>query len=218
MDTALRARTWEDEYNELYCQIQLDYFITEAYMTNENAAKQIDRICDTIRDAMVPTYESIQFGYYEHSAEIIHQMALLLCKNDENYAEEFRLADEDGKEEMIDEMIAGIYDSLSYSGEMDRIEVLILSCIVRKINCLLTDEDAFNLFYGSFDMPQGIMYSVGDAQNSLFPQFLEKTNAEICNAIGFLDFALQEPIDLRLVALRKPNNNLRIGGEAGWQH
>lgn len=219
METSLKVRIWEDEYRDLCSLIDLDYDTAQNYMTDEGTRERVDKIVDMLfRYNSISNFEDLYYAHCEHTYDIVTQIASLLCNNEEGFKETYMRADQNERDEMVDNLITDIMDQMSYSGELDRTELLSLSCILRRINLLITNDDIREYFSIDINIPPDIVLSVGDAQNCLFPQFLAKTNAEICESAGYLSFALDEPIDLRLTAFRKPNNNLQIGGETSWQH
>lgn len=219
METSLKVRTWEDEYRDLYSLIDLDYYTAQNYMTDEDTRERVDKIVDMLfRYNSISNFEDLYYAHCEYTYDIVIQIASLLCHNETETKKKYMCADESERDEILDNVISDIMDSMSYSGELDRTELLSLSCILRRINLLITNDDIREYFPIDINIPPDIVLSVGDAQNCLFPQFLAKTNAEICESAGYLSFALDEPIDLRLMAFRKPNNNLQIGGNTSWQH
>lgn len=219
METSLKVRTWEDEYRDLYSLIDLDYDTAQNYMTDKDTRERVDKIVDMLfRYNSISNFGDLYYAHCEHTYDIVTQIASLLYNNEEGLKETYMQADQNERDEMFDDLITDIMDHMSYSGELDRTELLSLSCILRRINLLITNDDILEQFSLDINIPPDIVLSVGDAQNCLFPQFLVKANTEICEGAGYFMAALNEPIDLRLTAFRKPNNNLQIGGETSWQH
>ena len=127
-----------------------------------------------------------------------------------------RCADDYERDDLFEENSSMIFDQMSYSGHTDCTQLIPLSYAIRGINIFITDTDIYNHFYENFNCYKNVVYSIGDAQNTLFPQFTEQISKEIQIGLG-LDYLIDDFVDMRVVAIRKPDNNLRIGGEQSWQ-
>ena len=216
MNAALKVRSWCDDYQELYDSIELSYQTAHYFMLDPKVAEHVDAIVDNLLcPTQVPySWEELQSDYYCLLDETVYELVAMLEKNDEEVIKRLRgCANPDEHSECIGELADDIFDCMSYSGQCDRTELLLLSCVLRGICCRLTNNDSECMFSGDLTIPKNIEFSIGDAQNVLFPQFIKPINDELCDAIGLMQTTLDEPIDLRLVAIRRPGKEaLQIEG------
>lgn len=210
----------EDVIANLYDGVELSRYTAEHYMTDEYIARHVDIIADELLwpiTAKPATYEDVIFSYYEFLDQTVNDMTALLIETDAELNEAYeRCADDYERDELFEENSSMIFDQMSYSGHTDCTQLIPLSYIVRGINMLITDTDIYNHFYENFNCYKNVVYSIGDAQNTLFPQFTEQISKEIQIGLG-LDYLIDDFVDMRVVVIRKPDNNLRIGGEQSWQ-
>lgn len=210
----------EDVIANLYDGVELSRYTAEHYMTDEYIARHVDIIADELlwpTTTKPVTYEDAIFSYYEFLDQTVNEMTALLIKTDAELKAAYeRCADDYERDELFEENSSMIFDQMSYSGHTDCTQLIPLSYVIRGINMFITDADIYNHFYENFNCYKNVVYSIGDAQNTLFPQFTEQISKEIQVGLG-LDYLIDDFVDMRVVAIRKPDNNLRIGGEQSWQ-
>lgn len=210
----------EDIIANLYDSVELSRYTAEHFMTDKGIARHVDLIANELLwpiTAKPVTYEDVIFSYYEFLDQTVNDMTSLLIETDAELNKAYeRCADDYERDELFEENSSMIFDQMSYSGHTDCTQLILLSYVVRGINMFITDTDIYNHFYENFNCYKNVIYSIGDAQNTLFPQFTEQTSKEIQVGLG-LDYLLDDFVDMRVVAIRKPDNNLRIGGEQSWQ-
>lgn len=210
----------EDVIANMYDSVELSRYTAEHYMTDEYIARHVDIIADELLwsiTAKPVTYEDVVFSYYEFLDQTVNEMTALLIETDAELKAAYeRCADDYERDELFEENSSMIFDQMSYSGHTDCTQLIPLSYAIRGINIFITDTDIYNHFYENFNCYKNVVYSIGDAQNTLFPQFTEQISKEIQIGLG-LDYLIDDFVDMRVVAIRKPDNNLRIGGEQSWQ-
>lgn len=209
----------EDVIANLYYSVELSRYTAEHYMTDEDIARHVDLIADELLWPITtgPTYEDVVFSYYEFLDQTVNEMTALLIETDAELKAAYeRCADDYERDDLFEENSSMIFDQMSYSGHTDCTQLIPLSYVIRGINMFITDTDIYNHFYENFNCYKNVVYSIGDAQNTLFPQFTEQISKEIQVGLG-LDYLIDDFVDMRVVAIRKPDNNLRIGGEQSWQ-
>lgn len=213
---ALIKKDWVDEYRDLYDSVELGYCCKENFFTDENTAKHVDVLSDELRPAdLIPTWEDFYMEYCEKMAEVSTEIIGLLCENDESIIQQLSaLKSYDERESFLCDLESELFEEWSYSGHTYYDNLLVLSSVLRGKCVMLTHEDSLNRCDASLNIPSHLVISVGDAQNSLFPQFVQKTNDVVFQNL-YLGEEI-ENIDLRCIVLRKQNDNLKIGGEVKW--
>lgn len=209
---ALAERTWMDQYGDLYTSVELSWYCNKNFFTDEDISLHVDRLADELRPkGFIPTWEDIIMEYTDKTASVTSELVDLLIENDEDVRKEWSILDsQEARDNFWCEMESSIYDEMSYSQHTDHTNLLILSYALRGKCVRITPNDAFEHF-GDLSIPSHLEIRLGDAQNSLFPQFTEKQNSKILEGLD-----ADENIDLRGVVVRRYDNNLRIGGDVKW--
>ena len=219
MSTALKVVTWEDEFYGLMDSISTTYLDSYEYVHgNTEIVEKINKLAmevyeccagaykGSIKSPHIPYLDDIWFSYEEHIAEVMNEATLLLVYNDERYLEIMRETDEENAYQTAE---SELWDQYLNSGSNDMNGVLI-ALKSMGFNYIISSDSE----YTSNDLPPNIALSVGDAQNVLFPDFINETESEFHEIIGSHFGNASEG---SVVAVRCCDDDvIGIGGEVKW--